>query len=58
MKSQYLVKLKQIQEFDGKIAKPITHTIYPILIISIYTKNLSFLLITKLGNHLMSFGQP
>ena len=56
IKPQYLIKLKQIQEFDNRVAKLITHTIYLILIIGIYTESLAFLPITKLENHLLIFG--
>ena len=50
---QRLIKPKEIQGFDGRAAKPITHAIYPILTIGTHTENLIPLLITKLGNHLM-----
>ena len=50
---QCLIKPKQMQKFDGKAPKSITHAIYPTLTIGIYTKNLTPLLITKLENHLM-----
>ena len=52
---QCLIKPKQIQGFDGKVAKPITHNIYLILTIGIYIESLVFLLVTKLGNHSMIF---
>ncbi len=55
---QCLIKLKQIQGFNGRAAKPITHAIYPILTVSTHTESLAPLLITKLGNHLMILGQP
>ena len=55
---QRLIKLKQIQEFNGRAAKPITHAIYPILAVSSHTKNLTSLLITKLENHPMILSQP
>ena len=58
IESQRLIKPKQIQEFDGKTAKPITHAIYPSLTIGAHTKSLAPLLITKLGNHPMILGQP
>ena len=53
---QRLIKSKQIQGFDGRAAKPITHAIYPILTIGNHTESLAPLLITKLGNHPMIFG--
>ena len=58
IKPQCLIKLKQIQRFNGRAAKPITHAIYPILTIGTHTENLTLLLITKLGNYPMIFGQP
>ena len=51
IKSQCLIKPKQIQRFDGKAAKPITYAIYLTLTIDTHTKSLALLLITKLGNH-------
>ena len=58
IKPQCLIKPKQIQRFDGRAAKPITHAIYPTLTISIHTENLASLLITKLRNHPMILGRP
>lgn len=46
IKSQYLIKTKQIQEFDCKVVKLITHAIYPILTIGIHTEIFALLLIT------------
>ena len=57
IKSQNLIKPKQIQKSDGRAAKLITHAIYLIPTIGTYTENLTPLLITKLRNHLMIFGQ-
>ena len=57
IKPQRLIKPKQIQRFDGRAAKPITHIIYPTLTIGNHTESLAFLLITKLENHLMIFGR-
>ena len=53
---QCLVKSKQIQGFNGRAAKLITHAIYPILIVGDHTESLALLLITKLGNHPMILG--
>ena len=58
IKPQCLIKPKQIQRFDGRAAKPITHAIYPTLTIDTHTENLTSLLITKLENHLMILGWP
>ena len=54
---QCLIKPKQIQKFDGRAAKPITHTIYLILTVSTHTESLALLLITKLENHPMILTQ-
>ena len=58
IKLQRLIKPKQIQEFDGRAANPITYAIYLILTISIHTESFAPLLITKLGNHLMILSRP
>ena len=58
IKPQCLIKPKQIQEFDGRATKPITHAIYPILTVGTHTKSLASLLITKLGNHPIILGRP
>ena len=50
--------LKQMQGFDGRATKPITYTIYLILTIGIHIESLTSLLIIKLRNHPMIFGQP
>ena len=55
---QHLIKPKQIQGFDGKVAKPITHAIYPTLTVGDHIESLAPLLITKLRNYLMILGQP
>ena len=55
---QRLIKPKQIQGFDGRAAKPITHAIYPTLTVGTHTESLAPLLITKLGNHPMILGRP
>ena len=54
---QRLTKLKPIQEFDKRAAQPVTHTIYPMLSVRNHTKNLTPLLITKLGQHSMILGR-
>ena len=46
IKSRRLIKPKQIQGFDVKAAKSITHTIYPILAIGTYIESLALLFIT------------
>ena len=53
---QRLIKPKQIQKFDDKAAKSITHAIYPTLTVGDHTESLAPLLITKLGNHPMILG--
>ena len=58
IKPQCLIKPKQIQKFNGKATKPIIHTIYSILTISTHTKSFILLLIMKLENHPIIFGQP
>ena len=55
---QRLIKPKEIQGFDGRAAKPITHAIYPTLTVGTHTESLAPLLITKLGNHPMILGRP
>ena len=55
IKLQCLIKPKQIQEFNSRAGKPITHAIYLILNIGNHIENLTLLLITKLGNHPMIF---
>ena len=57
IESQHLIKPKQIQGFDVRAAKPITHPIYPILTVGTHIENLALLLITKLENHPMILGQ-
>lgn len=44
---KYLTKPKFIQRFDGRAAKPITHTIYLILSMEKYIKSLASLLNIK-----------
>ena len=56
IKLQRLIKLKQIQRFDGRPVKSITHAIDLSLTIGIHIENLALLWITKLGNHPMIFG--
>lgn len=55
IKFQYLIKPKQIQRFNSKAAKSVTHAIYLTLTIVIYTESFAFLLITKLGYYPMIF---
>ena len=55
---QRLIKPKQIQGFDGRADKPITHAIYPTPTVGTYTESLTPLLIIKLGNHPMILGRP
>ena len=55
---QCLIKPKQIQRFDGRVAKPITHAIYPSLTFDTHTKSLVSLLLTKLENHPIILCQP
>ena len=54
---QCLIKPKQIQRFDGRNAKPITHAIYPTLTVGDHIESLALLLITKLRNHFMILGR-
>ena len=53
---QCLTKPKPIQGFDNRAAQPVTHAIYPTLSVENHIKSLVFLLITKLGQHLMILG--
>ena len=53
-----LAKPKLIRGFDGKLAPPITHAIYPTLTVQGYTKLLVSFLITKLGQHPLILGKP
>ena len=57
IKPQYLIKLKQIQEFNNKTVKLITYIIYLILIIGTHIKSFIILLIIKLENHFIIFAQ-
>ena len=56
--SQRLIKPKQIQRFDNRAAKLITHAIDQTLTISIYTENVAPLVSTKLRNYPITLGQP
>ena len=58
IESQYLIKSKQIQEFDGRAAKSITYAIYRTLSMGTHIESLALLLITKLRNYSMILGQP
>lgn len=51
IKLQLFIKLKLIQRFNDKAAKPIIYVIYVTLLIGIYTENLVSLFITKLKHH-------
>ena len=53
-----LAKPKPIRGFDSKPAPPITHAIYPTLIVQSHTKSLAPFLIIKLGQHLLILGKP
>ncbi len=55
---QHLIKPKQIQRFDIRIAKPIIYAIYPPLTFDTHIESLTLLPITKLGNYRMILGQP
>ena len=57
IKPQHLIKLKQIQGFDGRATKPITHAIYLTLTIGTHTKNSALLLLINLRKHLIILGQ-
>lgn len=50
-------KIKVNTRFDGRAARSVTHTSYPILFIENYTKSLAPLVITKLGHHPIIFGR-
>ena len=53
-----LAKPKPIREFDGKLASPITHAIYPMLTVQGHTELLVPFLIIKLGQHPLILGKP
>lgn len=55
---QCLIESKQIQKFDDIATKLITHAIYLILTIYIYTKSFTFVFPTKLGNYPIIFSSP
>ena len=55
---QRLTKPKPVRGFDGRLGKPITHAIYPTLIVQNYRETISPLLITQLGQHKMILGKP
>lgn len=57
IKTQHLIKSKQIQGFDIRTAKSITRTIYLTLTIYTLIKSLALLLMIKLENHPLIFGQ-
>ena len=56
IKSQYLIKSKQILGFDSRATKSIIYVIESILTTGTYIESLSPLLITNLRNHLIIFG--
>lgn len=56
IKPQWLIEANQIQKLDGKAVKVITHTIYFTLTVGKQTKNLAFLLMTKLRNYHIILG--
>ena len=47
-----------MQEFNSRVANPITLAIYSILTIDIYTESFALLLITKLRNYYIILGRP
>lgn len=53
-----LAKPKSIKRFNGKLAPPIIHAIYPTLIVQSHTKLLVLFLITKLGQHPLILDKP
>ena len=55
VQSQLITKLKPIQGFDNKAARPVTYAIYLTLSVGNHTENLAPLLIKKLGQHCMIF---
>ena len=52
-----LAKPKSIKEFNDMPANPITHAIYPTLIVQGHTKLLAPLLVIKLGQHSIILGK-
>ena len=52
-----LAKPKPIKKFDGKPAPPITHVIYPTLMMQDHIESLASVLIMKLGQHLLILGK-
>jgi WD domain, G-beta repeat len=52
-----LSRPKPIRGFDGHLAKPITHAIYPSLTIQSHSERTAPLLITRLGQHPMILGK-
>ena len=46
-----LAKPKPLKGFDGKLARPITHAIYPTLTVQGHSKLLAPMLVTSLGQH-------
>ena len=58
MQPQRSTKPKPIQGFDGRVAKSVTHAIYPTLSVRKHTKSLTPLLSTRLSQQPMIFGHP
>lgn len=52
---QHLIKLNFIQRFDGRVAKPVIHIIYPILFMRKYNQSMALLLISRFGQHPIIF---
>ena len=53
-----LAKPKPLKGFDGKPARPITHTIYPTLTVQGHFELLAPMLVTSLGQHPIILGKP
>ena len=53
-----LQKPKPLKDFNGRMAEPVTHAIYPNLTLQNHTESLAPMLITKLGNHQLILGKP
>lgn len=53
-----LPKPKPIRGFDGKMARPVTHAIYPSLKVHDHYESTAPMLITRLGQHQIILGKP
>lgn len=53
-----LSRIKPLKAFDGRLADPITHAIFPRLQIGDHTEDLCPMMITKLGSHPLILGKP